>query len=89
MAAYLWVTHHGYGYGYTLGPKMATRYSYPYPWCGYRLLTGMGPGTAKNTQGLPVQITTCEGTKMCQQAISPNCDADALSSCGSCGDCGK
>jgi len=56
--AYPWVTHHGYGYEYTPGPKMATRHSYPYPHHRYRLLPGPGPGTAKNTQGLPVQITS-------------------------------
>ena len=54
MAAYLQVTHHGYRYGYTLGPKMATHYSYLYPHHRYGLLMG----TAKNTRGLPVQITT-------------------------------
>ena len=58
MAAYPWVTHHGYRYRYTLGPKMATRYSYPYPHHGYGLLTGTGPGTAKNTWELPMQITS-------------------------------
>jgi hypothetical protein len=70
MAAYPRVTHHRYGYGYTLGPKMATRYSYPYPHHGYGLLTGTGPGTAKNTRGLPVQITTLKGLLNILPALS-------------------
>ena len=62
MAAYPWVTHHGYGY--TLGPKMVTAIvTHTCTTDRYGLLTGTGPGTAKNSWGLPVQITNHRGVK--------------------------
>jgi hypothetical protein len=48
----------GIGLSRHLGPDMVGPWLYLYPQSGYRSLTDMGPGKAKNTWGLPMQITT-------------------------------
>ena len=45
------------------GSKNGHRYSYSYLHHRYGLLTGTGPGTAKNSWAIPVQITNHRGVR--------------------------